>query len=89
MDSAIRWGATQTQPILMIPGPTELPFPVVAAMNQPAAIQYDASFDLAVLEPTVLSLREIFQTGRGEVKVERVVFVTFVIDNLDRHVIRP
>jgi alanine-glyoxylate transaminase/serine-glyoxylate transaminase/serine-pyruvate transaminase len=67
MDSTIRWGATQTQPILMIPGPTELPFPVVAAMNQPAAIQYDASFDLAVLEPTVLSLREIFQTGRGEV----------------------
>jgi alanine-glyoxylate transaminase/serine-glyoxylate transaminase/serine-pyruvate transaminase len=67
MDSTIRWGATQTQPILMIPGPTELPFPVVAAMNQPAAIQYDASFDLAVLEPVVLSLREIFQTGRGEV----------------------
>jgi alanine-glyoxylate transaminase/serine-glyoxylate transaminase/serine-pyruvate transaminase len=67
MDSTIRWGATQTQPILMIPGPTELPFPVVAAMNQPAAIQYDASFDLAVLEPTVLALREIFQTGRGEV----------------------
>jgi alanine-glyoxylate transaminase/serine-glyoxylate transaminase/serine-pyruvate transaminase len=67
MDSAIRWGATQTQPILMIPGPTELPFPVVAAMNQPAAIQYDASFDLAVLEPTVLALREIFQTGRAEV----------------------
>ena len=67
MDSTIRWGATQTQPILMIPGPTELPFPVVAAMNQPAAIQYDNSFDLEVLEPATLALREIFQTGRGEV----------------------
>jgi alanine-glyoxylate transaminase/serine-glyoxylate transaminase/serine-pyruvate transaminase len=67
MDSAIRWGAIQTQPILMIPGPTELPFPVVAAMNQPAAIQYDMSFDLTVLEPVTLALRDIFQTSRGEV----------------------
>ncbi|MGH7349982.1 MAG: pyridoxal-phosphate-dependent aminotransferase family protein, partial [Candidatus Rokuibacteriota bacterium] len=67
MDSTIRWGATQTQPILMIPGPTELPFPVVAAMNQPATIQYDLSFDVNVLEPVTLALRDIFQTTRGEV----------------------
>jgi alanine-glyoxylate transaminase/serine-glyoxylate transaminase/serine-pyruvate transaminase len=67
MDSAIRWGAPQTQPILMIPGPTELPFPVVQAMNQPATIQYDMSFDVTVLEPATLALREIFQTARGEV----------------------
>jgi aspartate aminotransferase-like enzyme len=50
----------------MIPGPTELPFPVIQAMNQPPAIQYDRSFDEVVLEPTVLALREVFQT-RGEV----------------------
>src|SRR2546423_6085967 len=50
----------------MIPGPTELPFPVIQSRNQPPAIQYDKSFDEAVLEPTVLALREIFQT-RGEV----------------------
>lgn len=67
MDSTVRWGATQTQPILMIPGPTELPFPVVAAMNQPAAIQYDMNFDVNVLEPVTLALRDIFQTTRGEV----------------------
>jgi alanine-glyoxylate transaminase/serine-glyoxylate transaminase/serine-pyruvate transaminase len=67
MDSTVRWGATQTQPILMIPGPTELPFPVVAAMNQPAAIQYDMNFDVNVLEPVTLALRDIFQTARGEV----------------------
>src|SRR5262245_54101346 len=46
----------------MIPGPTELPFPVIQAMNQPPAIQYDRSFDEEVLEPTTLALREIFQT---------------------------
>jgi (S)-ureidoglycine-glyoxylate aminotransferase len=50
----------------MIPGPTELPFPVIQAMNQPPAIQYDKSFDEMVLEPTVLALRDVFQT-RGEV----------------------
>src|SRR5713101_3308494 len=67
MDSTIRWGVTQTHPILMIPGPTELPFPVVAAMNQPATIQYDMNFDVNVLEPVTLALRDIFQTSRGEV----------------------
>src|SRR5215475_4983041 len=46
----------------MIPGPTELPFPVIQAMNQPPAIQYDRSFDDEVLEPTTLALREVFQT---------------------------
>src|SRR5216683_1540443 len=50
----------------MIPGPTELPFPVIQAMNQPPAIQYDKSFDEQVLEPTVLALRDVFKT-RGEV----------------------
>jgi len=68
MDSTIRW-ATQTQPILMIPGPTELPFPVVQAMNHPATIQYDMNFDVNVLEPVTLALRDIFQTERGEVIV--------------------
>jgi aspartate aminotransferase-like enzyme len=46
----------------MIPGPTELPPPVIQALNQPPAIQYDDSFDLRVLEPTTLALREVFQT---------------------------
>jgi aspartate aminotransferase-like enzyme len=46
----------------MIPGPTEMPFPVIQALNQPPAIQYDASFDDAVLEPTTRALRDVFQT---------------------------
>src|SRR4051812_6161167 len=66
MTTALNWAHATTRPILMIPGPTELPFPVIQAMNQPPAIQYDKSFDEEVLEPTVLALREVFQT-RGEV----------------------
>jgi aspartate aminotransferase-like enzyme len=62
----INWAQCHTRPVLMIPGPTELPFPVIQAMNQPPSIQYDKSFDEAVLEPTVLALRDVFQT-RGEV----------------------
>src|SRR3989449_1984256 len=58
----INWAQCHTRPVLMIPGPTELPFPVIQAMNQPSAIQYDRSFDEGVLEPTTLALRDVFQT---------------------------
>lgn len=64
--SEINWAQPHTRPVLMIPGPTELPSPVVQAMNRPAAIQYDRSFDEGVLDPTVVALRDVFQT-RGEV----------------------
>src|SRR5437879_9565887 len=60
--STINWTQVQPRPMLMIPGPTELPFPVIQAMNQPSAIQYDRSFDEGVLEPTTLALRNVFQT---------------------------
>jgi aspartate aminotransferase-like enzyme len=66
--STINWSQVYTRPTLMIPGPTELAFPVIQAMNQPPAIQYDRSFDEGVLEPTTLALREVFQT-RGEVLI--------------------
>src|SRR6201981_2455750 len=62
MTVALHWGRCATRPILMIPGPTELPFPVIQAMNQPPAIQYDRSFDEEVLEPTTQALRQVFQT---------------------------
>lgn len=62
MNHAINWTQVHTRPTLMIPGPTELPWPVVQALNQPAAIQYDRGFDETVLEPTTLALRQVFQT---------------------------
>jgi aspartate aminotransferase-like enzyme len=60
--SDLNWAQCHTRPVLMIPGPTELPYPVIQAMNQPPAIQYDASFDEGLLDPTVLALRDVFQT---------------------------
>jgi aspartate aminotransferase-like enzyme len=60
--STLNWTQVQTRPVLMIPGPTELPWPVIQALNQPPAIQYDRGFDENVLEPTTLALREVFQT---------------------------
>lgn len=59
---AINWARCLSRPVLMIPGPTELPPPVIQALNQPPAIQYDRSFDEGVLEPTTLALRRVFQT---------------------------
>jgi aspartate aminotransferase-like enzyme len=67
VESTITWASGNNRPILMIPGPTELPWPVLQAMNQPAMIQYDLNFDLNILEPTTLALRDIFQTSEGEV----------------------
>ncbi|MBI4637370.1 MAG: alanine--glyoxylate aminotransferase family protein [Candidatus Rokubacteria bacterium] len=64
---AINWAQCHTRPVLMIPGPTELPYPVIQALNQPPTIQYDRGFDEKVLEPTTLALREVFQTRTGEV----------------------
>ncbi|MBI1847155.1 MAG: alanine--glyoxylate aminotransferase family protein [Candidatus Rokubacteria bacterium] len=66
MTATVNWGQCHTRPILMIPGPTEMAFPVIQALNQPPSVQYDQHFDEQVLEPTTLALRDIFQT-RGEV----------------------
>jgi len=66
MSVTINWAQCHTRPLLMIPGPTELPPPVIQALNQPPTIQYDRSFDEGVLEPTTLALREVFKT-KGEV----------------------
>ena len=66
MPATMNWAQCHTRPVLMIPGPTELPFPVIQALNQPPSIQYDRHFDEQVLEPTTLALREVFQT-KGEV----------------------
>src|SRR5206468_6417684 len=63
----MQWAVPQAREILMIPGPTELPFPVIQAMNQAPVIHYDQSFDLAVLEPVNLALKKVFQTTMGEV----------------------
>ena len=62
MPSTINWSQVYTRPTLMIPGPTELAFPVIQALNQPPTIQYDRGFDEGVLEPTTLALRDVFQT---------------------------
>jgi alanine-glyoxylate transaminase/serine-glyoxylate transaminase/serine-pyruvate transaminase len=67
MEPSIRWGIPQSRAVLMIPGPTELPWPVIQAMNQPPIIQYDQHFDVKILEPVTLGLRDVFQTAKCEV----------------------
>jgi alanine-glyoxylate transaminase / serine-glyoxylate transaminase / serine-pyruvate transaminase len=69
MEPTIRWGIPQSRATLMIPGPTELPWPVIQAMSQPPIIQYDQHFDVKILEPVTLDLRDVFQTATSEVIV--------------------
>ena len=60
------WRRGLDRPILMIPGPTEVPWRVIRAMAQPPMIQYEPPFDEEVLQPACLDLRQVFQTS-GEV----------------------
>jgi aspartate aminotransferase-like enzyme len=60
------WRRGLDRAILMIPGPTEVPWRVIRAMAQPAMIQYEPPFDEDILEPACLDLRQVFQTS-GEV----------------------
>jgi alanine-glyoxylate transaminase / serine-glyoxylate transaminase / serine-pyruvate transaminase len=60
------WMRGLDRPILMIPGPTEVPWRVLRAMTQPPMIQYEPPFDEEILEPACLDLRQVFQTT-GEV----------------------
>jgi alanine-glyoxylate transaminase/serine-glyoxylate transaminase/serine-pyruvate transaminase len=60
------WMRGLDRPILMIPGPTEVPSRVLRAMSQPPMIQYEPPFDEEILEPACLDLRQVFQTS-GEV----------------------
>ena len=69
MEPTIRWGIPQSRATLMIPGPTELPWPVIQAMSQPPIIQYDQHFDVKILESVTLGLRDVFQTAKSEVIV--------------------
>lgn len=64
--STQHWRRGLDRPILMIPGPTEVPWRVIRAMAQPPMIQYEPPFDEDILEPALLDLRQIFQTS-GEV----------------------
>jgi alanine-glyoxylate transaminase/serine-glyoxylate transaminase/serine-pyruvate transaminase len=59
----LNWGRAQGRPILMVPGPTEIPFRVMQVLAQPPQVQYDLRFDEDVLEPLTLALRGIFQTA--------------------------
>ena len=60
------WMRGLERPLLMIPGPTEVPWRVLRAMAQPPMIQYEPPFDEEILEPACLELRQVFQTT-GEV----------------------
>ena len=64
--SSQHWRRGLDRPILMIPGPTEVPWRVIRAMAEPPMIQYEPPFDEEILEPACLDLRQVFQTT-GEV----------------------
>jgi len=57
---------SERKSVLMIPGPTEIPWRVIRAMIRPSVAHYDPEFNIDVLDGTLQRLKEIFQT-RNEV----------------------
>jgi alanine-glyoxylate transaminase/serine-glyoxylate transaminase/serine-pyruvate transaminase len=69
------------RPILMGPGPAQLPWRVVRAMMQPGQSHLDPAFNEGVLDRTLFRLRDVFRTrneifavpGSGRVALEAAV----------------
>jgi aspartate aminotransferase-like enzyme len=70
MAVSLNWGRCMTRATLMIPGPTELPYPVIQALNQPPAIQYDPT--LGALELALRDLGYKCETGAGVAAAQTV-----------------
>lgn len=50
------------KPLLMIPGPTEIPWRVIFAMIKPSYNHHDPKFNIDVLDHTLVEMRKIYQT---------------------------
>ncbi len=78
------------KPLLMIPGPTEIPWRVIQAMMRPSIAHYGPKFNIDILDRTLQELAEVFQTrnqviampGSGRVGVESAI--TSAIEPGDR-----
>jgi aspartate aminotransferase-like enzyme len=81
---------SEKKSILMIPGPTEIPWRVIRAMMRPSIAHYAPEFNIDVLDETLKRLREIFQTkneiiampGSGRVALE--ASIASIIEPNDR-----
>jgi aspartate aminotransferase-like enzyme len=69
---------SESKRILMIPGPTEIPWRVIRSMMKPSIAHYDPEFNIDVLDNLLQKLKKIFQTkneviavpGSGRVALE-------------------
>ena len=80
----------QGKELLMMAGPSEIPWRVIAAMMKPSISHHDSRFNVDVLDRTLIKLRGIYQTeneiialpGSGRVALEAAV--TSVVEEGDR-----
>ncbi|MEM3630041.1 MAG: alanine--glyoxylate aminotransferase family protein [Nitrososphaerota archaeon] len=69
---------SESKKILMIPGPTEIPWRVIRNMMRPSIAHYDPEFNIDVLDKLLQKMKNIFQTkneviavpGSGRVALE-------------------
>lgn len=57
------------KPLLMIPGPTEVPWRVILAMMKPVCDHHDPKFNIDVLDRTLIKMRDLYQTQNDIIAV--------------------
>lgn len=69
LDVGKLFSQAREKPLLMIPGPTEIPWRVIFGMIQRSYNHHDPKFNVDVLDATLIKLREIYQTGNEIIAV--------------------
>jgi len=69
LDSEKLFSQAREKPLLMIPGPTEIPWRVIFAMIKRSYNHHDPKFNVDVLDNTLIKMREIYQTGNEIIAV--------------------
>lgn len=69
LDLGKLFSQAREKPLLMIPGPTEIPWRVIFAMIQRSYNHHDPKFNVDVLDATLIKMRDIYQTENEIVAV--------------------
>lgn len=62
LDLVKLFSQAREKPLLMIPGPTEIPWRVIFAMIRRSYSHHDPKFNIEVLDNTLIEMRDIYQT---------------------------
>ena len=69
LESGKLFSQAREKSLLMIPGPTEIPWRVIFAMIRQSYNHHDPKFNIDVLDDTLIKMRDVYQTGNEIIAV--------------------